>query len=152
MRTTAYVLMILIPVLSGTTALGQKHPTHFHPGEWQIDSVTTVAGGHTITSSTRLCAHKQVDFWKVAQADLSCKPPKTHAESSDRLRVRVHCEYDGEKLHSEIRSEAVETFSNHGDSFALDGTTRTDTVYHGVQPKKTSAKLHATAHRIGDCK
>lgn len=131
--------------------MAQQHAPHFHPGEWQIDSVTTVAGGRTISSSTRLCANKQVDFWKVAQAGLTCKPPKTHPESSGTVRVHVHCKYEGEKLHSDIRTVATETFADHGNSFKLTGTTTTDTVYQGVQPKRTSAQLQTTAQRIGDC-
>ncbi|MGC1783721.1 MAG: hypothetical protein WA708_14460 [Acidobacteriaceae bacterium] len=131
--------------------MAQQHVPHFHPGEWQIDSVTTVAGGRTISSSTRLCASEQVDFWKVAQAGLTCKPPKTHPESSGAVRVHVHCVYSGDRLHSDIRSEAIETFSDHGNSFTLVGTTKTNTVYQGVQPKLTSAHLQANAHRTGNC-
>ncbi len=92
-----------------------------------------------------------MDFWKVEQAGLTCKPPKTAPESSDSLRVHVHCVFDGDHLHSEIHSEAVETFSDHGNSFTLVGTTTTDTVYQGVQPKHTSVQLQATAHRTGPC-
>lgn len=129
----------------------QHSDTHFRPGEWQIDSVTTVAGGRTITSSTRLCAKKQADFWRVEQNGLTCKPPKTHPENSGTIRVHVHCKYEDEKLHSDIRTIATETFADHGNSFTLQGTTTTDTVYQGVQPKRTSAQLQTTAHRVGEC-
>ena len=123
----------------------------FHPGAWEIDSITTQTTGRTITSKTSLCATEQIDFWKVAQAGLTCKKPRSHPESGNQIRIHVHCEFNGENLHSDILSEAVETLSDHGNSFSLDGTTTTDTVYQGVQPKKTSVQLHATAHRTGDC-
>jgi hypothetical protein len=123
----------------------------FHPGQWEIDSITTQSDGRAITSQTSLCAEKQIDFWKVAQAGLTCKAPKTHPETGNQLRVHVHCEFNGENLHSDIISEALETLSDHGDSFTLEGTTTTDTVYQGVQPKKTSVRLHATARRSGEC-
>lgn len=123
----------------------------FHPGNWQIDSITTQTDGRTITSQTSLCAKEEIDFWQVAQAGLSCKTPKTHPEPGNRVRIHVHCEFKGEKLHSDIISEVVETLSDNGNSFALEGTTTTDTVYQGVQPKQTSVHLHATAHRTGEC-
>lgn len=123
----------------------------FHPGNWEIDSITTEADGRTITSQTSLCAREQIDFWQVAQQGLKCKPPRSHFESGNRVRIHVHCIFKGENLHSDIISEAVETLSDHGNSFTLEGTTTTDTVYKGVQPKQTSAHLHATARRTGDC-
>ena len=138
-------------LLCGLTLQAQQPVPSFHPGEWEIDSMTTETDGRTITSQTTLCANEQIDFWKVAQAGLTCKPPKTDLEAKGALHVRVHCEYNGEHLHSEILSDALETFSGHGDSFTLVGTTTTDTVYQGVQPKKTSVQLQATAHRTGPC-
>lgn len=123
----------------------------FHPGTWQIDSITTQSDGRTITSQTSLCAREEIDFWQVAQAGLSCKTPKTHPEPGNRVRIHVYCEFKGENLHSDIISEAVETLSDNGNSFALEGTTTTNTVYQGVQPKQTSVHLHATAHRTGEC-
>jgi hypothetical protein len=133
------------------TILAQQPVVHFHPGAWEINSVTTAAGGRAITSTTSLCAKEQMDFWKVAQAGLMCKPPKTHPERSGGIRVRVSCDYDSELLHSEIRSDVIETFSRDGNSFTLAGTTTTDTVYQGVQPKRTSVQLKAEAHRTGPC-
>ncbi len=132
------------------TAAAQQSVPHFHPGQWEIDSVQTVMGGRAITSQTQVCARHQADFWKVAQAGLTCKKPKTHPVSGG-LRVRVHCVYSDEKLHSEIHSEAIENIAHDGNSLTLTGTTTTDTVYQGVQPKRTSAQLQATAYRLGDC-
>ena len=123
----------------------------FHPGNWEIDSITTQSDGRTITSQTSLCAKEQIDFWKVAQTGLTCKTPKSHPESGNQIRIHVHCVFNGENLHSDILSEAVETLSDHGNSFTLEGTTTTNTVYQGVQPKQTSVHLHATAHRTGEC-
>jgi hypothetical protein len=132
--------------------LGAAEPVlSFHPGMWEIDSVTTTPAGRAVSSQTTLCAKEQIDFWKVAQAGLTCKTPKNHPESATRIRVRVHCEYKGDRLHSDILSDAVETISDHGNSFTLEGTTTTYTVYQGVQPKQTSIHLHATAHRTGEC-
>ncbi|MGH9616876.1 MAG: DUF3617 domain-containing protein [Acidobacteriaceae bacterium] len=128
-----------------------KRPRYFQPGAWQIDSVTTSTAGRTVTSQTSLCAKQQMDFWKVAQAGLTCKTPKIHPESAEQIRVRIHCEYIGDRLHSDIFSVAIETISDHGTSFTLDGTTTTNTKYQGVQPKRTSVHLHATAHRTGNC-
>jgi hypothetical protein len=128
-----------------------QHPApHFHPGEWEIDSANTVMGGRTISSQTRICARHQMDFWKVAQAGLTCKPPKTRL-AANGVRVRVHCIYNEGPLHSEIRSNVLENFTNNGNSFTLSGTTTTNTVYQGVQPKLTTAQLQTTAHRIGNC-
>lgn len=131
-------------------AQAQRSAPHFRPGQWEIDSVQTVMGGRAITSQTRICANHQADFWRVAQAGLSCKKPKTHPVSGG-VRVRVHCVYSEGKLHSEIRSDVVENVSDDGNSLTLAGTTTTDTVYQGVRPKRTSAHLQSTAHRIGDC-
>jgi hypothetical protein len=129
----------------------QEPVLYFHPGAWEIDSVTTSTVGRTVTSQTSLCAKEQIDFWKVEQAGLKCKTPKIHPESANRIRVRVHCEYNRDKLHSDILSNVVETISDHGNSFTVDGTSTTNTKYQGVQPKQTSIHLHATAHRTGDC-
>jgi hypothetical protein len=124
----------------------------FHPGKWQIDSITTQSDGRTISSQTFLCAREEIDFWQVAQEGLKCKPPRSHPEQGNQIRIHVHCEFNGENLHSDIVSEAVETLSEYGNSFTLEGTTTTNTKYQGVQPKQTSVHLHATAHRTGDCK
>ena len=123
----------------------------FQPGAWEIDSITTQSDGRTITSQTSLCARKEIDFWQVAQAGLTCKTPRSHPQSRNQIRIHVHCVFNGENLHSDIISEVVETLSDHGNSFALEGTTTTNTVYQGVQPKQTSVHLHATAHRTGEC-
>jgi len=123
----------------------------FHPGTWEIDSITTQSDGRTITSQTSLCAREEIDFWQVAQQGLTCKAPRSHSESGNRVRIHVHCVFNGENLHSDIISEVVETLSDNGNSFTLDGTTTTNTMYQGVQPKQTSVHLHATAHRTGDC-
>lgn len=146
-----FVIPMLLAV--SLSAFAQQHHTAaaFNPGEWEIHSVSTQAGGRTVTSDTRLCAKEQMDFWKVAQQGLSCKPAKNHPESNDKIRVQVHCVYDGELLHSEIHHDVVQTFADHGNSFSLTGTTTTDTVYQGVQPKHTSVQIEATAKRVGNC-
>ena len=145
-----FVLPALL-LLGGLPLQAQQSGPNFHPGAWEINSVTTASSGRTVSSQTTLCAKEQLDFWKVMQTGLICKPPKTHPESASTLRVSVHCEYNGEKLHSDIQSDAVETFSDHGDSFTLEGTTTTHTAYQGVQPRQTSIHLQATAHRTGEC-
>lgn len=152
MRTakTIAAIFALLPFSALPVHAVEPVPT-FHPGQWEIDSITTQSGGRTITSQTSLCAEKQIDFWKVAQAGLTCKAPKTHPDHANRIRISVHCEFNGENLHSDIVSEAVEIISDHGDSFTLEGTTTTDTAYQGVQPKQTSVHLHATARRTGEC-
>lgn len=154
MRTPKIIAAIFLLLLfcAMPSQAAEPLPT-FHPGKWQIDSTTTRNDGRTITSQTSLCARKQIDFWKVAQAGLSCKAPKIHpeSESGNQIRIRVHCEFSGENLHSDINSEVVETLSDHGNSFTLEGTTTTNTVYQGVQPKQTLVHLHATANRIGEC-
>lgn len=152
MRTAKTIAAIVVLLPFCALPLHAVEPVlTFHPGQWDIDSITTQSDGRTITSQTSLCAEKQIDFWKVAQAGLTCKAPKTHPEHGNQIRIHVHCEFNGENLHSDIVSEAVETLSDHGDSFTLEGTTATDTVYQGVQPKQTSVRLHATAHRTGEC-
>jgi len=145
-------LLTVIPALSSLTLLAQQPVPHFNPGEWEISSVTTQATGRTVSSLTTLCAKEQMDFWKVAQAGITCKPPKIHPEHSNAIRVKISCDYDDGTLRSEIRSDAVETFSDNGNSFTLTGTTTTNTVYQGVQPKRTSVQLKASAHRTGPCK
>jgi hypothetical protein len=153
MRTakTIAAILVLLPFCSLPVQAVEPVLT-FHPGTWEIDSVTTQTTGRTITSQTSLCAMEEVDFWQVAQQGMTCKPPKSHPEPGNKIRIHVHCEFNGENLHSDIISEAVQTLSDHGNSFALDGTTTTNTKYQGVQPKQTSVQLHATARRTGDCK
>ncbi|MEO6829943.1 MAG: hypothetical protein ABI164_09030 [Acidobacteriaceae bacterium] len=146
-------LLRLLPAvlaLSVLTLLAQHSAPHFHPGQWQIDSVQTVMGGRQISSQSKLCVKHPVDFWKVAQAGLTCKPPKNHPVA-DGIRVQVHCVYDKAPLHSEIHSDVIETIGDGGNSFTLNGTTTTNTEYQGVRPTVTSAQLRATAHRVGDC-
>ena len=147
---TIAAILALLPFCSLPLQATDPVPA-FHPGQWQIDSITTQSDGRTITSQTSLCAKKQMDFWKVAQAGLTCKKPRSHPESGNQVRIHVHCEFKGENLHSDIISEVVETLSDHGNSFTLEGTTTTNTLYQGVQPKQTSVHLHATAHRTGQC-
>lgn len=151
MRSVFLILAAPVLLAIGTIAAhAQSSEVHFHPGQWEIDTVQTVMGGRAITSQTRICAREQADFWKVAQAGLSCKKPKTRPVSGG-LRVHIHCVYSDDKLHSEIHSDAIEDISRDGNSFTLTGTTTTDTVYQGVQPKRTSAQLQVTAHRLGNC-
>ena len=152
MQTVKHTFVLSVLLFLGSLLLQAQQPgPNFHPGTWEIDSVTTATSGRTVSSKTVLCAKEQLDFWKVAQTGLECKPPKTHPESATALRVSVHCAYNGEHLHSGILSDAVETFTDHGDSFTLEGTTTTNTAYQGVQPKQTSIQLRATAHRTGEC-
>ena len=153
MRTVKnFVLLSALLFLCGPVLHAAGPVLSFRPGMWEIDSVTTTPAGRTVTSQTSLCAKEQIDFWKVAQAGLTCKTPKSHPESAGgAIRVRVHCEYKGDRLHSDILSDVVETISDHGNSFTLEGTTTTNTVYQGVQPKQTSIHLQATAHRTGEC-
>lgn len=141
--------LLMLPL----SPFAQQHHVarHFIPGEWEIHSVSTQAGGRTVSSDTRICAKEQMDFWKVAQAGLSCKPAKNHPESSGKVRVEIHCVYDSGPLHSEIHHDVIQTYTDHGNSFSLTGTTTTDTVYQGVQPKQTSVRIEATAHRVGNC-
>lgn len=148
-KTIAAILVLLpfcaLPLPAVEPALS------FHPGNWEINSITTQTDGRTITSQTSLCAREEIDFWQVAQQGLKCKPPKSRPESGNKIHIHVHCVFNGENLHSDILSEAVETLSDHGNSFTLEGTTTTNTRYQGVQPKQTSVQLQATAHRTGDC-
>jgi hypothetical protein len=152
MRTAKTISAIFGLLLFCAPAVQAVEPVlSFHPGQWEIDSITTQTDGRIITSQTSLCAREQIDFWQVAQAGLTCKTPTSHPDSGNTVRMKVHCEFNGENLHSDIISEVVETLSDHGNSFALEGTTTTNTKYQGVQPKQTSVHLHATAHRTGDC-
>jgi hypothetical protein len=143
-------MISVLLAFGGVTLSAQQPAPHFHPGQWEIDSVTTVMGGRAVSSQTQLCARHQADFWKVAQDGLTCKEPKTHPVSGG-IRVRVHCVYSKESLHSEIRSDVIENITYDGNGFTLTGTTTTDTVYQGVQPKQTSAHLQVSAHRLGEC-
>lgn len=153
MTTIQHAALSVFLFLCGISAAAAEHPApHFNPGEWEVSSVTTQSGGRTVSSVTTLCAREQMDFWKVAQAGLECKPAKILPEHANSIRVKITCDYDDGTLRSEIRSDAVETFSNHGDNFTLAGTTTTHTVYQGVQPKQTSVKLDASARRVGPCK
>jgi len=153
MRLLRYLTLAAALLLCRAFAQSAEHPApHFNPGEWEISSVTTQAGGRTVSSVTTLCVREQMDFWKVVQAGLECKPPKILPEPANSIRVKITCDYDDGTLRSEIRSDAVETFSNHGDNFTLAGTTTTHTVYQGVQPKQTTVKFDASGRRIGPCK
>jgi hypothetical protein len=153
MRTAKTIFVILFLLLLGGLPARAVDPVlNFRPGQWEIDSITTQSDTRTVTSQTSLCAKEQIDFWKVAQAGLTCKPPKSQPDSGDRVHIHVHCEFNGVNLHSDIISDVVETLSDHGNSFVLDGTTTTNTKYQGVQPNQTSVQLHATAHRTGECK
>lgn len=150
---TAKTIAVLFVLLLFCALPGQavEPVLTFHPGAWVINSITTQTDGRTITSQTSLCAREEMDFWQVAQAGMTCKSPRSRPLSGNRIRIHVHCVFKGEHLHSDIVSEVVETLSDHGNSFALEGTTTTNTVYQGVQPKHTSVHLHATAHRTGQC-
>lgn len=151
MRAAIHILMAgTVFVAAGITLPAQHAAPHFHAGQWEINSDNTVMGSRVVTSKTQLCVKDQMDFWKVAQAGLSCKPPKSHPVS-DGMNVRINCVYSEGPLHSEILTDVIETITDGGDSFTAVGTTTTDTVYQGVQPKQTSAHIQATAHRIGDC-
>jgi hypothetical protein len=123
----------------------------FKPGQWEIDSVTTVAHGRTISSQTTLCATAQQDFWKVPQAGMDCKPPKVLPAGPGTYRVIVVCKLTEGQLTSDIRSEVIEKLAANGESFTVHGTTTTDTVFQGVAPTHTIAQLNATAHRTGSC-
>jgi hypothetical protein len=142
--------ILAIPVLLALALPAQQPGPQFRPGEWEINSINTVMGSRDISSQTRLCAKEQMDFWKVAQAGLTCKPPQSHPMTGG-LHVKLHCTYSQGPLHSEIHSDVVETLAHDGNSFTLDGTSTTETVYQGVQPKQTSTHLHASAQRVGDC-
>ncbi len=144
-------LLAAILTLYSIGSLAQQSTATFRPGKWEIDSVTTATDGRTVSSTTNICAEEQMDFWKVAQPGLDCKPPKSHPAAHDGLRVEVVCIYDQDALHSEIRSNVVEKFSDHGNSFTVVGTQTTNTVFQGVRPTLNSVHLQSTAHRTGDC-
>jgi hypothetical protein len=141
----------MLLMLSVAPLLAQKPVPALHPGKWQIDSVTTAADGRTVSSTTNVCAKEQMDFWKVAQPGLSCKPPKTHPRPDGSLHVVVVCIYDMDSLHSDIRSDVVETITAGGERFSATGTQTTNTVYQGVRPTVNTIHLQATAHRLGPC-
>lgn len=152
-----FALSLLLPLVSLPLTAQQKPPApkpvvlHFHPGQWEIDSVTTAQDGRAVSSTTDVCATEQMDFWKVVQPGLECKPPTSHRAAAGGYRVRFICTYAGPSLHSEIRSNVIEKYAHDGNSFTVDGTSTTNTVYQGVQPKQTSIQLHASAHRLGPC-
>lgn len=136
----------------GTGATWAQQPTpNFQPGEWQINSVTTVEDGRTISSQTNLCAKTQTDFWNVKQDGMQCHPPKV-APAQGGYRVRVVCIYSLDNLNSRIESDVIEIIAGDGQSFTATGTTKTDTTYPGIAPKTTSAQIQATANRTGPCK
>lgn len=137
--------------MCAATALAQQNTAHFQPGEWQINSVTTVEDGRTISSQTNLCATGQADFWKVKQDGMQCHPPKV-TPAQGGYRVRVVCIYSLDNLNSRIESDVIEKISSDGKSFTAAGTTKTDTTYTGIVPKTTSAQIQATANRTGPCK
>lgn len=133
-------------------AVAQQHPSvQFKPGQWEIDSVTTVAHGRTISSQTTICATDQQDFWKVPQAGMDCKPPKVQPMQPGTYRIIVLCKLTEGQLTSNIRSEVVESVAASGESFTASGTTTTDTSFQGIAPTHTTAQLNATAHRTGAC-
>lgn len=137
--------------LCAGSALAQQPAANFQPGEWQINSITTVEDGRTISSQTNLCAKTQADFWKIKQDGLQCHPPKVTPNQNGGYRVRVVCIYSLDNLNSRIESDVTEIIASDGDSFTASGTTKTDTTYTGVAPKATSAKIQATAKRTGPC-
>lgn len=140
-----------VPILLGLTTLTQQPAPNFKPGAWEINSVTTMTDGRTVSSLTDTCANVQADFWKRKQAGLECDPPKvTPAEGG--IRVRVVCIYKEDSLNSRIESDVIEKFSDDGTSFTAAGTSNTNTVYAGRAPEVTSAQLQANAHRVGHCK
>jgi hypothetical protein len=144
----AFAALLLAPV----SAFTQQHPrVPFKPGQWEIDSVTTVADGRTISSQTTVCATDQQDFWKVPQSGMDCKPPKVLPLKPGSYRIIVACKLQEAQLTSNIRTEVVETVATTGESFTAIGTTTTDTVFQGIAPTHTSAQLNATAHRTGAC-
>lgn len=144
----AFAALLLAPV-AGIT---QQHPgALFKPGQWEIDSVTTVAHGRTISSQTTVCATAQQDFWKVPQSGMDCKPPKVLPLKPGSYRIIVECKLTEAQLTSNIRSEVVETVAANGESFTATGTTTTDTSFQGIAPTHTTAQLNATAHRTGAC-
>ncbi|MHB8302104.1 MAG: DUF3617 domain-containing protein [Acidobacteriaceae bacterium] len=141
----------VLPMLYAVATLAQQSAVDFKPGAWQIDSVTTMADGRTVSSLTNLCAKVQADFWKVAQEGLQCDPPKV-TQVQDGSRVRVVCIYSLDSLNSRIEYDVIEKLSDDGTSFTANGTSKTNTTYTGLPPKVTSVQLQATAHRVGPCK
>ena len=140
-----------VPALLVLTAVAQQPVLHFQPGAWEINSVTTMADGRTVSSLTNICAKVEADFWKIKQDGLQCDPPKiTRAQVG--FRVRVVCIYNLDSLNSRIESDVIEKISSDGTSFTATGTSKTNTVYAGIPPKSTSVHLEANAHRVGPCK
>lgn len=151
MRALTNYFALCIVGLGISPTLAQRPAPNFQPGEWQINEITTVVDGRTISSQTTLCARTQADFWKIKQDGMQCDPPKV-TPAQGGLRVRVVCTYSLDNLNSRIESDVIELISPHGRSFTATGTTKTDTTYTGIAPKTTSAELHATANRTGPCK
>jgi len=145
-----FALFTFLP-LCGMTAPAQQPLPTFKPGAWEINSVTTLVTSRTVSSLTDLCAKVQADFWKRAQAGMTCDPPKI-TPADDGIRVRVVCIYNLDQLNSRTESDVVEKFNSDGTSFTATGTSKTNTVYDGHAPEITSAQLQATAHRVGPCK
>jgi hypothetical protein len=148
---TANSLAFFFLGLCTGTLIAQQPSPNFQPGEWQINSVTTVEDGRTISSQTDLCAKTQADFWTVKQDGMQCDPPKV-TPAQGGYRVRVVCIYSLDNLNSRIESDVVEIIADDGQSFTATGTTKTDTTYTGVAPRTTSAQIHASASRTGSCK
>lgn len=140
-----------VPLLCGLAVLAQQPAPNFHPGAWEINSVTTMATGRTVASLTNVCAKEQADFWKRKQAGLLCNAPKV-TPAQNGIRVRVVCHYNEDLLTSRIESDVIEKFSHDGDSFTATGTNKTNTVYAGHAPEVTSVHVQAEAHRTGPCK
>lgn len=143
------LIVVLAFVLGPMALTAQDQTLHFHPGEWQIDSVTT-GSGRTIHSSTHVCAKKRGDFWETQKNGVTCQQPEVQTVA-DGVSVGIHCVLSEGQIHSDIRSHVVETFARDGNSFTASGTSVTNTSYGGVRPIKATAEMHATAHRIGDC-
>lgn len=148
--TTNSLAFCILGLCTGTL-IAQQLPPNFQPGEWQINSVTTVEDGRTISSQTNLCAKTQADFWNVKQDGMQCDPPKVTLAQGG-YRVRVVCIYSLDNLNSRIESDVVEIIARDGQSFTATGTTKTNTTYTGVAPRTTSAQIHASANRTGPCK
>lgn len=151
MRRIGYYFALGIIGLGVSASPAQQPAPNFQPGEWQINSVTTVTDGRTISSQTNLCAKTQADFWKIKQDGMKCDAPKVTPAQSGGLRVRVVCTYSLDNLNSRIESDVIEQIAADGKSFTATGTTKTNTTYTGVAPKITSAQLNATANRTGPC-
>ncbi|HET9087676.1 MAG TPA: DUF3617 family protein [Acidobacteriaceae bacterium] len=151
MRRIGYYFALGMIELGVAASQGQQPAPNFQPGEWQINSVTTVTNGRTISSQTNLCAKTQADFWNVKQDGMKCDAPKITPAQSGGLRIRVVCTYSLDNLNSRIESDVIEQIAADGKSFTATGTTKTNTTYTGVAPKITSAQLDATANRTGPC-